>query len=272
VRRIAARGTFAARRQSHQAARNPERLLPHPDVLRRGAQIGGVRRLAFGLALAAIAAGARGEKDGLLYDPLPPANSAYVRIINAVPESAIEVTVDGRLRVRAIAPGDASDYLVLAAGKRTIAVGPPGKPAHASITLDVAAGRAMSLAFHELASAARPWIFEDRANTNKLKAVVAVYYLAGKGPALDVLTADGTTKVFSALAPGSSSGLSVNPITVDLVAAATGTSDTIARARVAMAPGGTYSVLFFPGSHGELAARAMINKVERYTAQPARAQ
>ena len=219
-------------------------------------------RILAALALAAIATLARADANGLLYDPQPPANSAYVRIVNVAPGSAIDVSVDGRARLRGIAPGEASDYLVLPAGKRTLAIAPAGKAAALKIDLDVAAGRAMTVAVNKVAADAKPWIFEDKANTNKLKAVVAVYYLAEKGAPLDVATADGATKVFNDVAPGTSTGRAVNPISVELVATSAGSN---ARASLAMAPGGTYSVLVYPGAQGALAAQGILNKVERYT-------
>jgi hypothetical protein len=190
--------------------------------------------------------------------------------VNAVPESVIDVSVDGRPRLQGLATGYASDYLVLPAGKRALAV--RAAKGSADIPLDVAPGRAMTVAVNALRPDARPWIFEDKANTNKLKAVVAVYYLADKGAPLDVLTADGATKVFSAVQPGTSAGLSVNPIKVDLIAAPAGSANAIARASLAMSPGGTYSVLLFPGPRGEHSARALHNKVERYSGKQAAAR
>ena len=219
-------------------------------------------RILAALALAAIATLARADANGLLYDPQPPANSAYVRIVNVAPGSAIDVSVDGRARLRGIAPGEASDYLVLPAGRRVLAIAPAGQAAILKVDLDVAAGRAMTVAVNKVAADAKPWIFEDKANTNKLKAVVAVYYLADKGAPLDVATADGATKVFSGVAPGTSTGRAVNPINVELVATSAGAN---ARASLAMAPGGTYSVLVYPGAQGALAAQGLLNKVERYT-------
>jgi len=221
-----------------------------------------VIRILAALALAAIATLARADANGLLYDPQPPANSAYVRIVNVAPGSAIDVSVDGRARLRGIAPGEASDYLVLPAGRRVLAIAPAGQAAILKVDLDVAAGRAMTVAVNKVAADAKPWIFEDKANTNKLKAVVAVYYLADKGAPLDVATADGATKVFSGVAPGTSTGRAVNPINVELVATSAGAN---ARASLAMAPGGTYSVLVYPGAQGALAAQGLLNKVERYT-------
>jgi alginate O-acetyltransferase complex protein AlgF len=226
-------------------------------------------RFAAQLAFAAVAMPAAAQTSGLLYDPQPPPNSAYVRVINAAPDATVDVSVDGRARLSGLATGDASDYLVLPAGKRVLSIAARGNPAPADVAVDVVAGRALTIAFHSVRAGSQPWIFEDKANTNKLKAVVAVYNLVEKGSAIDVLTADGATKVFSSVAPGSSSGLSVNPIKVELVTTASGTTAPLARAALSMAPGGTYSMLFFRSARGELAARALHNKVERYTGKPA---
>jgi len=228
-----------------------------------------VIRILAALAILATATVARADAAGLLYDPQPPANSAYVRVINAAPGSAIDVSVDGRPRLRAIESGNASDYMVLPAGKRALAVGAAGKAPSVKLDLDIASGRAMTIAIGKLASDAKPWIFEDKANTNKLKAVVAVYYLADKGAPIDLATADGATKVFTGVAPGTSTGRAVNPIKVDLVA--TG-GPAPARTRLAMDPGGTYSVLVYPGAKGEFVARSLLNKVERYTGKPSEAK
>jgi len=213
------------------------------------------------LSFAALSLAAEAQVAGLLYDPEPPANSAYVRVINVAGDAPVDVSVDGRARITSLASGEASDYLVLPAGKRNLVIGVAGKGEAASTSLDVTAGHAITVAVR---SGAAPWIFEDKANTNKLKAVIAVYHL-GSGAPFDVLTADGATKVFTGVKPGTSAGLSVNPIKVDLIVATPGTNTPVARTSVAMAPGGTYSLLLLPGPRGALTARAFQNKVERYT-------
>ena len=202
-------------------------------------------------------------QSGLLYDPEPPADSAYVRVILASREGPVDVLVDGKLRQRQLAGGEAGEYLVLAAGKHTITLQAPGKTAAAP--LEVISGRAMTLAFPALRADAKPWIFEDKANANKLKAVLAVYQLDPKAGPLDVLSADGATSVFSALAAGASGSLQVNPVSIDLIAAKAGDKAALAKVTLAMAPGGTYSILLLPGPSGKLSARATQNKVERYT-------
>ena len=206
------------------------------------------------------------QSTGLLYDPEPPADSAYVRVIHAARGGAIDIWVDGRSHTLKLGFGDASDFMVLTAGKHTLALHPAGKQlAHLTTTLDVIRGQATTLAFTALQADSKPILFEDKANSNKLKALLSVYHLAGKVEGLDVLTMDGNTKVFSSVAYGTSASIQVNPITIDLMAAKVGDKAPQARTSLAMSPGGTYSVLLLPGEGGKLLARSLQNKIERYT-------
>lgn len=203
---------------------------------------------------------------GLLYDPEPPVDSAYVRVVLASRDGAVDIMVDGKPRIQKLASGDASEYMVLSAGKHSIAIHPAGKPTpQLSTTFDVVRGRAMTLAFTTLRTDAVPVVFEDKANANKLKALLAVYNLDPKIGGVDVLTADGSTKVFSAVGFGVSTSISVNPISIDLIAAKVGEKIPLVRTSLAMTQGGTYSVLLMPGDGGKLVARTVQNKIERYT-------
>ena len=219
-----------------------------------------------GLLLAFSSFFVTAQPAGLLYDPEPPVDSAYVRVVLAAREGTVDVMVDGRMRVQKLASGEASEYMVLPAGKHTIAIHPTGKPvAHFSTAFDVLKGRAMTLAFTTLKPGTVPVVFEDKANSNKLKALLAVYNLDAKIGALDILTADGNTKVFSGVAYGTSASLPVNPISIDLIAVKSGDKASQTRTSLAMTQGGTYSVLLLPGDGGKLVARAVQNKIERYT-------
>ena len=71
--------------------------------------------------------------------------------------------------------------------------------------------------------------------------------------------------MFTNVVSGTPSQLSVNPITVELIATKSGAKAALARVKVAMESGGTYSILLLPGEGGKLIARAVQNKVERYT-------
>jgi alginate O-acetyltransferase complex protein AlgF len=214
--------------------------------------------LGLGFAPAALAQGT-----GLLYDPQPPADSAYVRII-ALGNAPVDVILNGTRRIKGMSAGEPSDYLVLPAGSHHFELRGAGSTARQA-TVAVQAGRAMTIAFVSPQADAAPLLFEDRPNTNKLKALVAVYHLHQKSGALDMLAGDGGTRVFSAVTYGASNSLSVNPITVDLFAAAAGEKGRITSTSLSMAPGGTYSLFLVPNDKNALELRGRVNRVERYT-------
>ncbi len=203
-----------------------------------------------------------------LYDPEPPANSAYLRIIHLNKTGALDVLVDGKLRQKALPSGEAGEYLVLATGKHTVTLQLLGqKVARASTNIEVDSGHAITLAFLNPQKKANPLIFEDKTNSNKLKAVLAIYHLSPQSGALDVFTADGKTQVFSNLRQGSTQQLAVNPIKVELIAAAAGSKTAVARTQIEMSAGASYSLMILAGSADKIIVRTTQNKVERYTGQ-----
>ncbi len=199
-----------------------------------------------------------------LYDPEPPANSAYVRIIHAANELPMNILVDGKVRIKQLATTQASDYLVLPAGQHSITLNLAGKP-RLEFKLDCVGMHAYSLAFTTLKLDDKPIIFEDKTIANKLKATLTAYHLQpGLGP-LDISTADGKLTVFSALASGTQAVRAVNPITVDLIATQNGSKQALAQAKMVLSQGGSYSLLLIPNNKGNLQAHASQNKIERYT-------
>ena len=201
-----------------------------------------------------------------LYDPQPPADSAYVRVLLVSQEGPVDVAVDGRVRIRKLNPGDASDYMVIPNGQHTIALHLAGKSkAHTSTTLEVVRGRAISVAFTTLKPDTAPLIFEDKANSNKLKAALTVYHLDSGSGNFDVFTGDKSTKVFSNLAFGTSSSKQVNPISIELLAVPVDSKSSDLRADLAMSPGGAYSLLLLPTQASKSKARIIQNQIERYT-------
>ncbi len=178
----------------------------------------------------------------------------------------MDVAVDGKIRVKRLSAGSPSDYLVVPAGSHVVSIQPSGQSkVHYSTALDVVRGRAMTVAYASLQTGVKPFVFEDKANSNKLKALVAVYHLDAKAGALDVLSADGKTKVFSAVQFGQSVNIQVNPITIDLMAARSGDKTALATTPLSMIQGGTFSIVLTAGVGGKLTARSYQNKIERYT-------
>ncbi len=222
----------------------------------------------FALSATGFTSHATAQTLGALYDPQPPADSAYVRVIVVNAEGSMDVQLDGKPRLQGLAAATASDYMVLKAGQHQLKVQGSGKSGSAEIPLEIVAGRSVTVALPSLGADSKPLFFADKANTNKLKAVLTVYHLAPKAGAIDTLTADGNTKVFSGVAPGTSASLAVNPITIELQASKAGEKTALAKAPLTMAQGLTYSLLVLPGAPGDgdkLVMKSSANALERYT-------
>jgi alginate O-acetyltransferase complex protein AlgF len=221
-------------------------------------------------ALVVAIAPAAAQNRGGLYDPEPPPDSAYVRVVVVGSDRVADLFVDDKPRHQKLSSGEVSDYMILPQGKHTIAVRGAGKaPAGVSYLLDVQKGKALTVAFSGLTSGSTPTIFEDKTNTNKLKAILSVYNLDSRAGNLDVVTGDGNTKVFTNLAYGSSNAILVNPISVDLIATRSGGGASVlpGAANLSMTQGGAYSVFFVPDAKGSLIARPLQNRTERFVAK-----
>ncbi len=213
-----------------------------------------------------MAAAAQAQPTGLLYDPEPPADSAYVRVLLTGGVGKGSIAVDGKLRVAALAGNQVSDYMVLPFGKHVLAFQTTGgAKTTLSASLDVVAGRAMTVAFVSSKPSLAPIVFEDKTGSNKLKAMLSVYQLVPGDSLTDVLTGDGTTQVFSGLRYGASAALPVNPVSIELIATKAGEKVALARAALAMTPGSAHSLFLLPDAKGKMSAKAVQNKVERYT-------
>lgn len=202
--------------------------------------------------------------EGLLYDPEPPADSAYVRVMVVAASEALTVQVDGKPHGAHLERGAPSDYMVIPAGKHAITLSAVGHhEAQYAATLDIIAGRAMTVTFSAMDAKAPHLLFEDHANANKLKAVLAVYPLAPRAAALDLRSADGKVSVFNGLTPGVMRTITVNPVKITL--AVFQKAHSLTTLSLDMAPGGTYSIMLLPAPHDGVRAHVVQNKVERYT-------
>ncbi|GGR00431.1 alginate O-acetyltransferase AlgF [Deinococcus ruber] len=152
------------------------------------------------LTLAVLTAGAALAQDTGLYAPAPPANSAFVRVLNA-PTATL-----GSASVTAPASA-ASPYVVIPQGEFTAKLGAT------SSKLTVVAGHFYSV----VAVAGKLVLLTDQAADNKAKALLTIYNLS-KTASIDLKTADGKTSVVSGVKTGESGSRAVNGITVDLAA------------------------------------------------------
>lgn len=157
-----------------------------------------MKNLTFLLGLSVLSTAT--AQDNGLYDPAPPANSAFVRVLNA-PSATLGT------RTVTAAKGAASAYVVIPQGEFEAKLGTAGGK------LKVEAGKFYSV----VASGNKLVLLTDQAADNRAKAVLALYNLS-KSPTVDLKTADGKTTVVKGVKTGESGSRAVNGITVDLAA------------------------------------------------------
>ncbi|AWN22971.1 hypothetical protein DKM44_06795 [Deinococcus irradiatisoli] len=139
-------------------------------------------------------------QDAGLYEPAPPANSAFVRVLNSSTAMLGNKTVTAEKNA-------ASPYVVIPQGDFTAKVG------DLSDKLKVEAGKFYSV----IQNGNKLVLLTDPSADNRAKALLVIYNLS-KNVSIDLKTADGKTAVVSGVKPGESGSRAVNGITVDLAA------------------------------------------------------
>jgi alginate O-acetyltransferase complex protein AlgF len=169
-----------------------------------------------------------------LYDPEPPANSAFVRVINAG-TAELKAGIDA-VAYGAVAGQNASAYRVIPQGAHKLAAGAANKE------VNVLAKRFYSV----IVNGSDVTVLEDPANPGQTKAGLAIYNLS-KISSIALKTDDGKTTVIDGVAPGTVKSQAVNAIKVGL-AAFNGTSKIAAFPAVQLERGSTYSTIVFSES------------------------
>lgn len=208
-------------------------------------------------ALLCMGAGAWAQQT-TLYDPQPPANSAYVRVI--VGDQEVNVSVDKRVRLEKIPAATPSAYLVVPAGPHEVTIQAKGK--HITVPVKAEASRSITVLISSLTGGSKPVVMEDKVNSNRLKAIIAIYNLTAS-TTLDAWTADGSTAVFQGVAPGGTASLVVNPVKLAYMVASAGSKTALATHDFSMTAGNAYSIVV-TGAANAFTTQAHQNTVERY--------
>jgi alginate O-acetyltransferase complex protein AlgF len=169
-----------------------------------------------------------------LYDPEPPANSAFVRVINAG-SGEVKAGIDA-VAYGAVAGQNASAYRVIPQGAHKLAAGAANKE------VNVLAKRFYSV----IVNGSDVTVLEDPANPGQTKAGLAIYNLS-KIASVALKTDDGKTTVVDGIAPGTVKSQAVNAIKVGL-AAFNGSSKIASFPAVQLERGSTYSTIVFSES------------------------
>lgn len=229
----------------------------------------------FGISLSlAMHGSSLAQSTGVLYEPEPPANAAYVRIVHLSPHEQVDVLVDGKIRQSGLQQGQFGDYMVLHSGQHELQLRSRLSSKKITATrLDIRASQVLTLGFGNLQTSLTPQIFEDKTGQNRMKANLTVYHLADKLGQVNISTADGKTSVFRALAAAGSQTLAVNPIKVELLVCPSasqpaGTGDCSspdtqqAKAALVLERGDNYSLLLSTDANSVLQARVSKNTLE----------
>lgn len=223
-------------------------------------------RVIFGGSLSSLCLAGFAQPAGTLYDPEPPADSAYVRVLIANHANPLDVAVDGKLRLKNLKSGIASDYMVFEAGRHVLTLRNSGMSQdRITAMIDVTRGTATTIAFPSLKADIQPVIFQDKTNSNKLKALLAVYHLDSNIGSVNISSADGKTKIFSSLTFGKSASIQVNPVSINLAVTSESDGANKGRPALAMAQGGAYSVFLLAGEKQKTVTYVQESKVEKYT-------
>ncbi len=183
--------------------------------------------------------------DGL-YGP-PDTESAQVRVFNAGTERNFGDI--GPLRIGPLGPGELSPYFQLGSGVY-IAASPRG-----TVTLVAGEGSYSTVVIRDGGLS----LFTDERLTDPGRAQIAFYNLSERDD-LSLRTADGAQPIIQGLAPGESSAVVVNPVSVELGVFA-GNTRVASVGNPGLARGESVSIISYgPGGRGLLVQRATVHQ------------
>lgn len=195
--------------------------------------------------------------DQELYDPAPPADAAFVRVVNGAAE-AVDVSV-GSAAYAQVSKGAAAAYQVIKEGEYTPTVKVAGK-SEQEPALKIAAGKYYTLAVVNGASGVDLKEMEDAQMSNPAKAYVYFYNLSDKANAA-VRAPKFNKDVVAVTAAQSSASRDVGQATVDLAVSAEGKDVKVFPAVALQRRAGVSFVL--AGSGDALTATMVNNEVKR---------
>jgi alginate O-acetyltransferase complex protein AlgF len=190
-----------------------------------------------------------GEED--LYAPVPPADSAFVRVVNVTGDSALTLQIDGA-SLPAGAHSEVSDYIIIKQGERALSFGDKKQ------TITIEARQYYSLAITAKDTDAK--IIKDALIENPAKAMV-YFYNFSDAPAASLSVPSHNATVFEDIAPLGNSSRAINAATIDFTVKS-GSNDVATLEKIALRRQVGTSI-FLTGTAGNYKAFAIENKVSQ---------
>jgi alginate O-acetyltransferase complex protein AlgF len=176
-----------------------------------------------------------------LYQAAPPANAAFVRVVNALEGPPLRVTRADQPFEDALRSREVGAYHLVLQGTAVVAV--PTLALRQPLSAE--AGHFYTVALTGRRAAAALTVLSDTTGPSVSQARITFYNLGTVGASL--LTADGTVTLFKSLAPLSARSITVNPVNVQLrVDQVAHTLSTLAVTRLQARQ--AYSVFVFGGA------------------------
>lgn len=191
----------------------------------------------------------------------PTAGTAWIRVLHGSPDApAVDVYVDGTKAITVLAFGTITDYTPVPAGNHAIKVCATGSTTVCPIDLSslaLADGKKYTIAATGELATITPQVIEDAPPAPGQKAEVRVVHLSADTPAVDVLTADKSTKLVPDLTyPKASGYLALDPGTYSLIVCAAPADSVcpLGPLSLQVAAGQAYSVFAIGSLQATLAA------------------
>ncbi len=200
-----------------------------------------------------------------LYDPEPPPNSSYLRIIHAGSVDSYNVSVDGKKRISNLKPALASQYLILTSGTHQIEMENITNPKKViKVTVSVVPGHSFTYAFLDYAVISKPFIFDDVSISNRLKSQLMVYNLSTNINKIDLQTADGGTSVMSGIDKYTSKYLAVNPVEANVQLVNSDGKKIISKQSLKLTANTNLSIFLLSTPQGLPVVSQQLSTIEKY--------
>jgi hypothetical protein len=214
-----------------------------------------------GLLILSSITNATGNEE--LYDPEPPINSSYLRLIQVGSTDTYEVLIDGKKKYHDLKAGSVSEYYVVSPGSHRVQLknkSNPNKDIKAS--LSILPGYFFTYAFINYSKNSKEVLFTDQPNSNQLKSQLTAYNLSKSIDQFSLETSEGKISIFQGISQGSSKSITVNPIDISVSLIDSSASNRL-RLSLYLEAGKSFSLFLFDNSENTLTSNFQIASIEK---------
>ena len=208
-----------------------------------------MRKTLFATAFTLFFAVTATANEAALYDPEPPADASFVRVLNATDNASVTANINTQ-PVGFTTSDPLSDYYVKTKGDYTISAGDINEK------LSLNSGKYYTIALHN----GKAHLLEDTILKNPAKATLYVYNMTSSP--LSIKAPKFKATIFENIAPGTSDSREINAVSFELIASANDTElDTLSNVTLKRRQG--TSLVFVEDADGKVVSFAIDNQVKK---------